>query len=218
MGFLKFLKREKKEDKFDELDLPPAPPSLEGFEENEHGFPDFSDIGKNAPAKGDMPEFDFPENEEKFPEFPSLPELEETLGNIPPVSAPPSIPQPSPIFQPLPEPKQEAAQEKPEIQQEIRPKREGGIFRHEQSLLEKKQEFGQAIKRGRTIYLRVDKFKAALGSINMVRNDLKKSEEALIKLENIKNTEDKSFVKIKSSLEDLQKKFIFVDKTLFKGD
>ena len=51
----------------------------------------------------------------------------------------------------------------------------------------------------------------------MTRNDLRKSEEALMKFENIKNAKDKSFDKVKSSLEDLQKKLIFIDKTLFKG-
>ena len=70
----------------------------------------------------------------------------------------------------------------------------------------------------KTIYVRVDNFKATLGSINIVRSDLRKSEEALTKLENIKSSKDKSFDKIKSSLDDLQKKLIFIDKTLFKGD
>ena len=48
--------------------------------------------------------------------------------------------------------------------------------------------------------------------------NLKKSEEALMKMESIKNAKDKSFDNVKSSLEDLQRKLIFVDKTLFKGE
>ena len=70
----------------------------------------------------------------------------------------------------------------------------------------------------RTIYVKVDKFKAALGCINIVRSDLRKSEEALAKLENIKQSKDKSFDIAKSYLDDLQKKIIFIDKTLFKGE
>ena len=51
-----------------------------------------------------------------------------------------------------------------------------------------------------------------------MRSDLKKSEEVLNKLEGIKNSKDKSFDKMRASLDDLQKKLIFIDKTLFKGE
>ena len=68
------------------------------------------------------------------------------------------------------------------------------------------------------MYVRVDKFKAALQNIGIIRGNLRKSEEAVMKLENIKNAKDRSFDKVKSSLDDLQKKLIFVDKTLFKGE
>ena len=51
-----------------------------------------------------------------------------------------------------------------------------------------------------------------------VEQELKKSEELIMKLESIKNSKDKSFDKMKSSLEDLQHKLIFIDKTLFEGD
>jgi len=70
----------------------------------------------------------------------------------------------------------------------------------------------------RTVYVRVEDFKAMLGTINIIRNDLRKSDEALMKLENIKNSKDKSFDRIKLHLDDLQKKLIFVDKTLFEEE
>ena len=72
--------------------------------------------------------------------------------------------------------------------------------------------------RSRTMYVRVDKFRLLLGTINVVRSDLRKSDEALMKLESMKTNVDRSFDKMKASLHDLQKKLIFVDKTLFKGD
>lgn len=213
MGFLKFLKKEKKEDSFHELDLPPAPPSLEGFEDDAQKLSDFQDIDDKPQSEDDMPKFDFdiPEDDKKMPEFPSFPELDDVHGIIPPVTAPPMQPS-SKIPPQLPE----MEQEEPEVH-DI-PAKPKGLFREEGDLLDKKQDFGQLIKRGRTIYVRVDKFKSALGNINMIRNDLKKSEDALMKLENMKNAEYKSFDTMKSSIEDLQKKFIFVDKTLFKGD
>ena len=212
MGFLKFLKREKKGDEFHELDLPPAPPPLDGFEEDEFKLPDLPDIDEKSLSEGNMPEFERPEKEEKLPDFPSFADFDEPAGLIPPVRV--SQPMPSSVSRPL----LGTGQEIPEAPQDARQKTGRGLFRHEQSLLMEKQEIGQTVKRGKTVYVRVDKFKAALGNINMVRNDLKKSDEALAKLENIKAAEEKSFAKMKSSIEDLQKKVIFIDKTLFKGE
>ena len=227
MGFLKFLKRGKRES-LDELDLPPAPPPLEGFEENlpelpelpdfeekisapEHGmeeemkfdFPEAQDLGKE-----DFPGMNFPEeriaDSSETPKFPDFQEIEEK----PPISyirAP--MPQaPQPVIPAVSEPQQEPEEEKPGFAPEF-PRMGRRLFAHE-----KRREIPK------TIYVRVDNFKATLGSINIVRSDLRKSEEALMKLENIKNSKDKSFDKIRTSLDDLQKKLIFIDKTLFKGD
>lgn len=225
MGFLKFLKRGKKES-LDELDLPPAPPPLEGFEENLPELPDFEekisapehemgqemkfDFPENVPdlGKEDFPDMNFPEEKiaesSETPEFPDFPEFEEKPP-IPLVRAP--MPQaPQTAVPAAPKPQQEPEEKKPDFAPEF-PRMGGKLFAHE-----KRREIP------RTIYVRVDNFKATLGSINLVRSDLRESEEALTKLENIKSSKDKSFDKIKSSLEDLQKKLIFVDKTLFKGD
>ena len=219
MGFLKFLKREKKEDILEDLDLPPAPPPLEGFEENAPELSDFPDFPEEKVSGTEQaPEFEFPEKEEKMelskegtmPDFPTFPELEESPStSIPPFSTSPRIPEPMPsIQQPMPEQSAEEAEFTPS---DAYPKMERRLFAQEKRMLRERPSL-------KTIYVRVDKFKATLGSINMVRSDLRKSEEALTRLENIKNAKDKSFEKLKSSLDDIQRKFIFVDKTLFKGD
>ena len=223
VGFLKFLKREKK-DTLDELDLPPAPPSLEGFEDSMPELPDFPDFGdeKISAPKEEMPKFDFPEEEQNAPalgkedpmEFPSFPEMEEKPMPIQPFNMPQQFPEP----QPMPEPEQNiiaeeqpAEEEQEAMPSEAYPKAAGRLFSHEKRALRQRPT-------SKTIYVSVDNFKATLGSINMVRSDLRKSEEALMKLESIKNAKDKSFDKMKSSLDDLQRKLIFVDKTLFKGE
>ncbi len=77
---------------------------------------------------------------------------------------------------------------------------------------------GKIIQSGGSLYVRVDKFKIALDHINVIRSDLRKSEEDVMKLEGLKREKDKSFDRFKLSLDDLQKKLIFVDKTLFKGE
>jgi len=223
VGFLKFLKREKK-DTLDELDLPPAPPALGGFEDNMPELPDFPDFGdeKISAPKEEMPKFDFLEEEQNAPEskedameFPSFLEMEEKpMPPIPPIKAPFAVPETTPSM-PEPEPEQESiaeeqpAEEEPEIKQDIYPKAAGRLFSHEKSALRERPS-------AKTIYVSVDNFKATLGSISMIKGNLKKSEEALMKMESIKNAKDKSFDNVKSSLEDLQRKLIFVDKTLFE--
>ena len=222
VSFLKFLKREKKEDNFDELDLPPAPPPLEGkgefgsydFDEKLPELPEFPEFEEqDASATGGLPKFDFPK-EESMPspdeeEMPKFPSFQEENTNIPPISAPASIPQPMPqTIQQMTSPIQEKAEPEPE---DTYPRMGRRLFSHEKIILREKPNV-------KTIYVRIDRFKATLGSINMVRSDLRKSEEALSKLENIKIAKDKSFDKLRYSLDDLQKKLIFVDKILFKGD
>ena len=213
MGFLKFLKREKKSD-FDELDLPPAPPSLED-QDFQHGL----DEGMELPEIPDFPEDKISAPEPKFGfenEMPSeLPpgqgmEEPQPMGNIAPISpisspVPPAIPEPA-------QPKEVLASEDARFTPlDDYPKMEKRLFAQERKLLHQRPD-------AKTIYVKVDKFKAALGSINVVRSDLRKSEEALMKLESIKNSKDRSFDKARNSLDDLQKKLIFIDKTLFKED
>lgn len=210
MGFLKFLKKERKEDAFEDLDMPPAPPPLEGFEEGSE-LPDFSEE-KNLGQE--MPEFNYPEErfpelgkEEHMPEFPDFPEIEENKSTqFPPVTSS-AVPEPS-IPHEMPEPEEEETMPSP---QDNYPKIAGRLFAREKRSLRERPNV-------KMIYVRIENFKATLGSINTVRSDLRKSEEALMKMENIKTAKDRSFDKAKSSLDDLQRKLIFVDKTLFKGE
>lgn len=218
MGFFKFLKREKKEETLDELDLPPAPPPLEGFNENMPEFPDFGEEKVSAP-KEEFPEFKFPEEEgtptpvkESTEELSEFPELEEKLITAEsPVSAPPAASAIPPMQAPRTMPEPEPAEEEGPIPSDVYPKIERRLFSQEKRALRERPSI-------KTIYVKVDNFKAMLGGINNARSDLRKSEEALVKLENIKSTKDKSFDRLRASIDDLQKKLIFVDKTLFKGD
>ena len=198
MGFLKFLHKEKRKEGIDDLDLPPPPPPLEGFEETLPGFQEFDN---NMHSKDELPSFDFPE-------------MEETEKYAPPVSAP--IPpirtpsnQPAPSIPRMQEPEQVSEDETG--QSSYYPKMSGRLFAHERISLRQRPNV-------KTIYVRIDNFKATLGSINIVRSDLRKSEEALNKLETLKSSKDRSFDKVKVSIDDLQKKLIFIDKTLFKGE
>ena len=212
----------------DELDLPPAPPPLEGaepgfdasgFDEKMPELPDFPDFDEKISASGDMSEFEFPEEKmkmpgkEAMPEFPNFPEMEETEEYAPPVS-PPIQPVRAPSNQPapsIPRMQEQQVSEEESKQSSYYPKMSGRLFAHERRSLRQRPNV-------KTIYIRIDNFKATLGSINIVRSDLRKSEEALNKLETLKSSKDRSFDKVKVSIDDLQKKLIFIDKTLFKGE
>ncbi len=208
VGFLKFLKREKKEE--DELDLPPAPPLHQtetddfSFDDKEFGLdlPDMPDLKEPEP-KLDIPDFGMEQDE-----LPSLPDIE---PQIPPIRAPfaaePQIPEPVPTPPPVPIVEPEPATLQPEPEEVVMPKHR--IFARE-------KRYERPARR--EVYVKIDKFRAVLENINTIRGDLRKSEELLMKLENLKNAKDRSFDKVKSSLGDLQKKLIFADRTLFKGE
>ena len=213
MGFLKFLKREKKADS-NELDLPPEPPPLEGFKDKQDfGFPEIKaddfDMSKfdapyaeSADASGYEPKM--PEMKAGEPDFPEFPEMEEEPKapaepqmQFQPLAAPQAV-------QPMPAAMEEMPESEPQHMQRRR------LFHHEKRQLERPAR--------KEVYVRVDKFKAVLDGISMIKSSVRKSDESLIRLESIKNSKDRAFDRVKSSLEDLQKKLIFIDKTLFKGD
>jgi len=222
VGFLKFLKREKKDQT--ELDLPPEPPSLEGFEQ-EHDmdkFPEIPDI--KVPQDMDFKDLQLPQEydsdalspnmldmkyDEKAPDFGKM-DIEEPEKaspiNFNQAIQPADFPKPvqqAPFFgsqQPIKETRIQAAEPV------HRPRR---LFNHE-------KRFERPSRK--EIFVRVENFKAVLDGIGMIRASVRKSDEALMRLENIKNSKDRSFDRVKSSMEDLQKKLLFIDKTLFKGD
>ncbi len=207
MGFLKFLKREKKTSEFDELDLPPSPPPLEDFHES-MDVPDILDIRAPTMQGPQEDKFDFTkEHEEEPPLAPPMP-----------TSTPPENTEADQDLIPPAQINEEEQKEpdmpvdKPEdLPSEVYPKTHRRLFSQEKVVLRERPT-------GKTIYIKVDKFKLTLGSINVIKSDLRKSEEALLKLDNIRTSKDKAFDKMKASLDDLQSKFIFIDKTLFKGD
>lgn len=217
MGFLKFLKRDKSKDldpNLGDLDMPPMPPGMEG-----RGF-------------------------EGIPELPKLPDFEDTIfrtkGNkpiselkIPPISQ--SLDSQGATFQPKGfEPIEELKSdfeaqreaeldstegELPKTDAETKLKARPGPYEklervavsEERKILEHKGKKGQ-------IFMRVDKFRSVLKNISEIKGSLKASNELLSKLNDIDTETEKEFEKWRNVMTDIQKKLIFVDKVLFKGD
>ncbi len=67
------------------------------------------------------------------------------------------------------------------------------------------------------IFLKVDHYKNVLESLNVVKKKINESEKIVERLNEIKNTKDKEFEKWRTLLEDMERKFVYVDKTFFEG-
>ncbi len=236
LGFLKFLKRDKKKDpdlgleRMEDLDVPPPPPGLGEKELKElpelpeklapeMGEKPLSDIGL---PKEELQELELPE-EKPIPglELPSLPSPKKEEPIVPKAEFPeppeviPSMQKPQPIF-----PAQKPVAQKPRIfapkfpprpKPEIRPyeRLERAAVREEISVLRHKTAVGP-------VYIRADKYKNILNNARIMKNDLKTASQSIVKLDEIDTNRDKVFEKWHKVMMDLQKKLIFIDKTLFK--
>lgn len=202
MGFLKFLKKSKK-DKLElpideDLDMPPPPPitskefpTMPKFEEKTMSSPE-----NKLPNFPDL-ELNEPKMPNELPEPPQLPEVEEKI-EMPVVRTKPSV---------MPEIKKPKLTDPIDIdKKEIQAIKESkAVLEHEPVPL-------------KPIYIKIEKFKEIKKSSGIIKNDIKNNEDILAKLHDIKSEKDKEFDKWSKTLDDIQKRLIYVDKTLFKGD
>lgn len=217
MGFLKFLKRDKSKnlnmdlDNFDVPPMPPEPPGMEG-----KGFESLPELPDFDEAIPDMEESKKPVSEIKIPPLQQPAYLQEPVFR------------PSKIFKPMESMETDFEMQGPEepmpqIKEDIpemgpKPRRASPYERfsraaviEERGILEHKDAKGP-------IFMRVDKFRNVLRNISEVRGSLKVSNEILSRLNEIDANAEKDLEKWKTVMTDLQKKLVFADKTLFKGD
>lgn len=234
MSFLKFLKRGKGNEpdlgleNMDHLDVPPPPPGV--------GGKDFG-AGKGLPELPELP--DMPEAEGLSPEMQEkpLPELK-----IPPMQ---EFPDPNDVAKMPAEELQDSMPEFPEFEEEAEaaprrpvpsigkpkvgfPKRMADVgvqkpgvrpykrfemdaIREERAVLEHKETKGP-------IFIRVDNFRGIIGGTSVIKNNLKTAGQLIVKLNEIDANRDNVLEKWRKVMTDLQKKLIFIDKILFKGD
>ena len=243
LGFLKFLKRDKgNEMDFgleDDLDIPPPPPGLSKEELGRAGkeFPEFPELPEAEesispsdefpirepfnylPKEKPLPPLDFPKEEfhgEDFPEEKQFPKLKIPRGeNFPEGDMPrPGFQAPRPLFpvkqqyfsQPIEMPESAAsARIRPSPYQNI----EKEASREEIGLLKHKKAKGP-------IYVRIEKFRDILANANTIKNNLRIASQSIERLNEIDENRERVFVKWHDTMMDMQKKFIFVDKSVFK--
>ena len=234
MGFLKFLKRDKSKEPdlnlegIEDLDIPPLHPDFEGkrLKGTKKELPEFPELPEMPEAEEPFPETlkekpvreEFPSEkpspELKIPPLPELPKIEEGFGE-------PEFPQPRrPLFgvhKPMPIVTEQKLPAQPKI--EATPKRMPEIKpyeRLEKAAVKEERAVLKYKKVKKPIFIRVDRFREVLTGTDAIKNNLKIAAQSIAKLDGICADKDKVLGKWHNVMMDLQKKLIFIDKTLFK--
>ncbi|MEE9525278.1 MAG: hypothetical protein V3V78_01580 [Candidatus Woesearchaeota archaeon] len=66
------------------------------------------------------------------------------------------------------------------------------------------------------VYVRIEEYKDVLDVMNMIRNKIEDAKETLAKINELKNEEDAELELWHTGLEEVERKVVFVDKTLFE--
>ncbi len=199
MGFLKFLS--KKKELQEELDIPPPPPP--GAEDL-----GLTSIGEELPPpppsdEEGLPPFPGPEEREELPPLPEMPEFEEEFAEEEAKLR---------EFTSLPPKAESQASELPPLP----PRAEASLKISQKPLAPPQPRMD--IQEAMPIFVRANQFKDILKGINVVKVNLKKSDDVLLRLDDLENSKEREFTKWRSEFEDIQNKIMFVDKILFKGD
>lgn len=136
--------------------------------------------------------------EEEVPEMPEIPEEGAEFPEIPPF--------PEETEVPLPEVGEE------EIPRPIEPLRPVAERMIPSTRVTRPLE--KAVKKQR--FITIDEFRQIRGDISSTRGILKKASSFFSKLERVKGSEDKGYAELCNSLQDIQEKIVFINKTLFK--
>lgn len=207
MGFLKFLKKDKAKPDLglDDFDVPPLPPNLDSGNFGK----ELQEPSINEPVS--QPEPEMPA-EESYRE--TLKPKDDLFGIEPELEQPEQFDFPKPkSFEPQTQEYQK--QEKP---QELYQDESRYYERFERAAVKEERDLLKHRSAKKTVYIRMDKLRLVLGSVNAIKSDLKTANELILKMNDVGIETEKEFDRWKNSLLDLQKKLIFMDKTLFKGD
>lgn len=152
-------------------------------------------------------------------EFPSIPEKagdDNIPDRIPPLEGLPEAPDfsaepriPARVNEEYaPEPEQGYA---PEMPKAIEPEEHPVYFAPEEPAAPQRKGMQGPL------YIRSDRFKAVLDDIEQIRAKFKEEEDFFLRINDIKSAQDQKFEGFKKTLEDVQRKLLFIDRTLFEA-
>jgi len=210
--FLKFLEKDKKKEARPgaKPSLPPLP-KLEPFKESKKMPPAPKPGQKEMPVFPDIPKAVPPPQPPIPKELPS-PFIEEVKGvgaqaprpAVKPVRARRSPP-PLPAF--------------PDVKRRISAEDIASIEHTEEREVRKERKELRELKKrhpSKTIFVEINDFKELLEDLGDMREHLNEHEAILDKLNALKNETDKHYDKWHANLNDLQRKLLFIDKTIFE--
>jgi len=122
-----------------------------------------------------------------------------------------------------PRPEIEVPAPPPNLRSEISPLElekleEKYLYRHPKiSDIEQPYSHDRHRKLQKPLFVRTDLYRQALNNFIDIKDMLTESEETVFRLENLKKNADVEFSEFKKAIEEIQRKLIFIDKTLFEG-
>ncbi len=209
MAFLKFLEKDGKLGLPD--DLPPLPP-LSETKISSLDLPPLEsvslDANNNADKNNDNESFNYGTQQNDnydLPELPPLPGKEELAKMAS-----------GPVFPEIPE--NEPPKELPPFPDEEIAEKANKIGRS--NARAEKTELKELRKRlvNKPFFVSVDDFREILGDLDKMNIELRNHDKILHNVEEIKSEQDKLFELWHSKLKDLERKFVFVDRTLFETE
>ncbi len=196
--------------------LPKIPPEIPGTEEITEE--------QKMPEEPPVQEMERPEKRPQHaantskPEFPTTPELpsEETIPDkVPPLEGVPEPPEYMPATSAGPAPKHAAGkrmQEMPEAP-ESRPEAfpaPAYTYTPEEKPTPKRRE-----ARG-PIYIKTDTFKAIAEDIEHIKSRFTTEDDTFTRINDVKSAQDKNYEAFRQKIEDVQRKLLFIDRSLFE--
>lgn len=218
MGVFKFFKKRGEPlnlGSLENIELPPLPgqplqnPTLEEEEEFFASIPE-KKAEEGYPAMPELPPLPSEKSEKKyaayeFEKIQPLPKLAEF--EIPSPAAEEEVPEKLP---PLEEAEVEGL---PAPSKRLFPKEiEKPIIAEHEEGLEIMRRMPAA-----PLFVHVDNYQQLINNISSIRNSLKDSDNIFLRLNEIKNTQNSTFEKFRNTLEDVERKLIFIDKSLFEA-
>ena len=218
MGFLKFLKRDSasKINTLENLDMPPPPPEDMSLESKDDlgPLPQFPEMEDPFAAKEyATTELDSLDNKPQFHEDVPIPMKEEPMD--------------ASVFEPPKSAKSLFDKPQKQRKETMRPLRNDQPYSHSTSQYDEtsRQAFSEERdlldhkRAGKgPVYVRIDRFRNVFDGISSVRTLLKKTSDSIQLTMDKEMSRDRDYDKLKGAVIDVQKKLLFVEQTIFKGD
>ncbi|MBN1544727.1 hypothetical protein JW898_04665 [Candidatus Woesearchaeota archaeon] len=178
--------------------LPPIP----GMEMMMPEPPEMPETEKYTPDEAEEPA------RPEFPEIPEAPSEEVVPDRIPPLEGLPEPPEFSSRTETaFPRPAQRYSPPK-RIEPEQLPST--AYFAAEEPMPRRREPKGP-------LFIRTDRFRAIIDDIEQVRAKFKEEDDTFFRITEIKNAQDQKFEEFRQSLEDVQRKLLFIDRSLFEA-